>query len=180
MAVNGIKSVISGTSGADDLRVAPDGDGTTLAAGAGNDILRGGKFNDVLIGGSGDDQMFGGAGADRFVFSGREIEGASDRDRIYDLTFDDGDTIVLGSYARNTFGDAAGLDGYAGGTSAVISSYSGLASAAASSDMVTALRASPHNDNLLLRLTNEAGQVQEILISNAWTDFLQAGGSDGL
>jgi Ca2+-binding RTX toxin-like protein len=178
---SGIKSYQVGTSGTNDVKAAVRGmDGTTLVGNAGDDVLRGGKFNDILIGGSGNDQMYGGNGADQFVFSGRTIEGASDRDRIYDLNFGAGDTIVVGGFKSGTFIDSNGVDGYGNGANAIISSYAGLVEAASFSDYVTAVRASPFNDNLLFQITNEAGQVQEILISNGWTQFVMAGGSEGL
>lgn len=177
---NGIKAVTQGVAAGEDLRAAADRDGSMLIGNAGDDILRGGRNDDVLIGGKGNDQMFGGGGADKFVFDGRQIDGVSDRDRLYDLDFGSGDTLVFGSFRAGSFGDAAGLDGYANGTSASISSFAGLAAAAAASADMVVTRFSPHNDNLLVKITNAAGQVQELLISNAWTQFVQAGGIDGL
>jgi Ca2+-binding RTX toxin-like protein len=171
----------SGGSGDDDLRATyTDPDGTMIRGGAGDDVLRGGKFADILIGGSGNDQMYGGAGADQFRFFGNQIEGTSDRDRIYDLTFGDGDVLVFGSFAAGTFSKLAGVNGFSGGASAVISSYEGIVNAAAFSDNVTAGRASQYNDNLLLKVTNAAGQVQEIVITGGWSQYVTAGGSEGL
>jgi hypothetical protein len=180
-APSGVKSYVSGKAGNDHLKaVASDKDGTHLFGQGGNDILRGGKFDDLLVGGKGDDQMFGGAGADQFRLFGNQIDGASDRDRIFDLNFGEGDVLVFGSFASNTFTDASGVNAYTGGTSATINSFLGLVQAAGASNDVTALRASPFNDNLLLKVTNADGQVQEILISNGWTQFVSAGGTDGL
>ena len=176
----GLRTYIGG-QGIDDLRAnTADRDGSILDAGAGNDVLRGARFDDILSGGSGDDQMFGGGGADQFRFFGNQIDGASDRDRVFDLNFAAGDTLVFGSYAAGTFTDTGGVNAFAGGTSAIIGSFTGLVEAAANSTSVTALRASPNNNNLLLTVTNGNGQVQEILITDAWSQFVSAGGSDGL
>jgi Ca2+-binding RTX toxin-like protein len=179
---DGTKAFVTGKSEDDDLRALyTDKDGTMIRGGAGDDILRGSRYNDILIGGSGDDQMFGGVGADQFRFFGNELTGASDRDRIYDLTFGEGDVLVFGSFAAGTFSKLAGVNGFSGGTSAVISSYEGIVNAATFSDSVTALRASQFNDNLLLKVTNATtGQVQEILITGGWSQYVAAGGSDGL
>ena len=177
----GLKTFVGGGNVAEDLRAnVADADGTSIQAGGGNDTLRGGKFDDLLTGGSGDDQMFGGAGADQFRFFGDQVEGASDRDRIFDLSFAAGDKLVFGSFAGGTFTDSVGVNAFAGGSSAIIGSLSGLVEAAAASTSVTALRASPNNNNLLLTISNGNGQVQEILITDAWTQFVAAGGSDGL
>jgi Ca2+-binding RTX toxin-like protein len=178
---DGIKAYVTGKSSDDDIRAALDADGTMLRGGAGDDVLRGGRYNDILIGGSGDDWMYGGVGADQFRFFGNELTGASDRDRIFDLTFGDGDVLVFGSFAAGTFGKLAGVNGFSSGTSAVISSYEGIVNAARFSDNVTATRGGAYNDNLLLKITNATtGQVQEILISNGWTQYVNAGGTDGL
>jgi hypothetical protein len=119
-------------------------------------------------------------GADQFRFFGNEIDGPSDRDRIFDLTFGEGDTLVFGNFGGGTFTKAAGLNGFGNGTSAIISSWEGLVNAAAFSDLVTATRGGANNDNLLLKITNATGQVQEIMITNGWSQYLAAGGSDGL
>jgi Ca2+-binding RTX toxin-like protein len=173
---------VNGKAGDDDIRAALDADGTMLRGGAGDDILRGGRYNDILIGGSGDDWMFGGIGADQFRFFGNEIEGAKDRDRIFDLAFGDGDVLVFGSYAAGTFTKGmAGVNGFSSGTAAVISSYEGIVNAATFSDNVTAKRASLYNDNLLLIVTNGTnGAQQEILITGGWSQYVAAGGTDGL
>jgi Ca2+-binding RTX toxin-like protein len=174
-------SYASGKSGNDDVRANYDDvDGTMIRGGAGNDTLRGGKFDDILVGGKGDDMLWGGAGADQFRFFGNEIDGTSDRDRIFDLKFGEGDVLVFGGYKAGTFGDTAGLNGFTSGTAAVISSWQGVVDACAGSADVTATRFSPYNDNLLLKLTNSAGQVQEILITGGWSQYVLAGGTDGL
>jgi hypothetical protein len=72
------------------------------------------------------------------------------------------------------------MNGFTSGTAASISSWAGIVSAAAGSTMVTASRASLYNDNLLLSIDNGAGQIQQILISNGWNQYVTAGGTDGL
>jgi Ca2+-binding RTX toxin-like protein len=174
-------SYVTGKAGNDDvLANYGDTDGTMIRGGAGNDTLRGGNHDDILVGGRGDDWLWGGAGADQFRFFGNEIDGAGDRDRIFDLKFGEGDTLVFGAFKAGTFGDTAGLNGFSSGTSAIISSWEGVVDAARGSTDFTALRASIHNDNLLLKIVNSVGQVQEILITNGWSQYLGAGGTDGL
>ncbi len=129
-----VKGYGGGGSANNDFRATSDRDGTIIHSGGGNDILRGRRFNDILDGGRGSDQMYGGGGADQFRFFGNQIEGASDRDRIYDLNFGAGDTLVLGNYSPQTFHDAAGVNAYAGGSNAIISSWDGLHAAVADSD----------------------------------------------
>jgi Ca2+-binding RTX toxin-like protein len=178
---DGVISYTTGKSGDDDLRANySDNDGTMIRGNGGNDTLRGGSDNDILIGGRGDDWLWGGRGAGQFRFFGNEIDGPSDRDRIFDLTFGEGDTLVFGNFGGGTFTKAAGLNGFGNGTSAIISSWEGLVNAAAFSDLVTATRGGANNDNLLLKITNATGQVQEIMITNGWSQYLAAGGSDGL
>jgi hypothetical protein len=86
--------------------------------------------------------MFGGRGADEYRFFGTEIEGPSDRDRLYDLNFGEGDTILFGGFAAGTFADAAFIDATDDGSGALISSWRGLVEAARSED-VLAFRQSP-------------------------------------
>lgn len=179
---DGTMSYTTGKSGDDDLRAMyTDRDGTMMRGGAGDDVLRGGSYNDILIGGSGDDWMYGGFGADQFRFFGNEITLGSDRDRIFDLKFGEGDVLVFGSFAAGTFGKLDGVNGFSGGGSAVISSYEGIVNAARFSDLVTATRGGANNDNLLLKVTNATtSQVQEVVITGGWSQYIAAGGSDGL
>ena len=178
---DGQRSYRSGTSGNDDLRANyGDRDGTILDGGEGNDILRGGNYNDILVGGAGSDKMFGGLGGDQFRFFGDQIEGTTDTDFIYDLKFGEGDTLVFGTFGAGTFTDQAGVNAFAGGTSAIISSYEGIVNAARTSDDVTAYRESDNNDNLILRITDADGQLQHIVITGGYSQYLAAGGTDGL
>jgi VCBS repeat-containing protein len=179
-AGDGIKANISGTTGVDDLAATADPDGSSINAKAGSDILRGGKFNDILTGGAGDDLMSGGTGADQFRFYGDQIEGASDLDKVFDLDFAQGDTLVFGSFGANTFFKAGGVNAFSGGTAAILDSYADIVSAAAASDLVTAKRASPFNDNLILSVTDADGQIQQISISGGWSQYVLAGGTEGL
>lgn len=174
------KAVSNGSSGNDDIRATNDVDGTLLQAGAGDDILRGGKYDDVLVGGSGNDQMFGGDGADQFRFFGSQIDGASDSDRIYDLDFSEGDTLVFGNYAAGTFVDDDGVNGFTLGTAASISSWEGVVNAVDNSALVTASRQSIYNDNLILSIDTGAGQVQNLVITGGYSAYVAAGGTEGV
>lgn len=116
---------IFGTAGDDTLRGPKnehngiygfDGDdlliggtlGDVLSGGSGNDELRGGKGldtlygdagDDILIGGEWSDKLYGGAGADQFVFDTKslyeDVSPLGKRDVIYDLNFDEGDSLVF-------------------------------------------------------------------------------------
>jgi Ca2+-binding RTX toxin-like protein len=182
---DGMRAFRGGDSGNNDLQATDDPDGTTLFARDGNDILRGRRGNDILDGGGGDDQMFGGGGADQFRFFGSRIDGPSDTDFIRDLTFADGDTLVLGDFGAGTFSDAEGVNAFgpAGsndGSAAVISSFEGIVNAAAGSTNVTAFRQSQGNNNLVFQITDADGQIQNIVITGGYSQFIAAGGSDGL
>jgi Ca2+-binding RTX toxin-like protein len=181
---DGKMAYVGNGSGDGDIRATTDVDGTILNGGAGNDILRGGKYGDILTGGSGDDQLFGGSGGDQFRFFGDQIEGASDSDDVYDLNFDLGDTLVFGNFGAGTFSDVAGVNAFNSSTginsAASISSYEGIVNAAAGSTNVTAFRQGAGNNNLVLQITDADGQVQSIVISNGYSQYIAAGGSDGL
>jgi Ca2+-binding RTX toxin-like protein len=178
---DGKKSYVGGKAGDDDLRAnSTDQDGTILNGGAGNDILRGGKYNDILTGGAGDDQSFGGDGADQFRFFGDQIDGASDSDDIYDLDFSEGDTLVFGNFGEGTFSDTDGVNAFNNGSAAQISSFEGIVNAAAGSTNVTAFREGAGNNNLVLQITDADGQVQNIVITNGYSQYIAAGGSEGL
>ncbi len=178
---DGKKSYVGGGAGNDDLRANyGDRDGTIINAGEGNDTLRGGNHNDILTGGAGSDEMFGGSGADQFRFFGDQIEGTTDTDFVYDLDFSEGDTLVFGNFGGGTFSDDDGVNGFSGGTAAIISSFEGIVNAAAASDNVTAYRESDTNDTLILRITDADGQLQHILITGGYSQYLAAGGTDGL
>jgi Ca2+-binding RTX toxin-like protein len=177
---DGVKAYVGGTGGNDDLRANyTDVDGSNIQGAAGDDVLRGGSYDDLLTGGAGNDQMIGGAGADQFRFFGTQIDGTSDTDTIYDLTFGQGDAIVFGSFGAATFG-GAGVNAFSNGTAAVIDSWADIVSIAGNSNLVTVNRASPYNDNLLLKIVDVDGQVQSISISGGWTHYVAAGGVDGL
>lgn len=172
MASTDGKANVSGKAGNDDLRATNDTDGTLINAGAGDDILRGGRFDDILVGGSGNDQMFGGDGADQFRFFGNQIDGAGDLDKIFDLDFSEGDTLVFGSFAAGTFSDDDGVNAFADDGSAIVSSFEGLANIVNGTTVTAEQRG--NTDTLILRITNDAGQVQEIHISNAYAAFVAA------
>lgn len=160
---------VSGTSGNDDIK-ATGTNGTLLSGGAGDDILRGGKYDDFLVGGSGNDQMWGGAGADQFRFFANTIEGGSDTDRIYDLKFAEGDSLVFGLYNEGLFTDATGVNAFNDGASAQISSIEGLRNFVANSN--GAITASQRGSTEVLILTIQNGDDTQILwLSNMWSAF---------
>ena len=167
-----------GRDGADILKATDDPRGTSLNGGAGDDRLTGGKHADFLIGGAGNDILIGGAGADQFRFFGHQIEGRSDLDRVMDLNFTQGDKLVFGNFGANTFSDKAG--GFSSGTAAIFDSFADIVRACADSTLVTGLRESASSKNLLLRVVNVDGQVQDVVIVNGYAQYLAAGGSDGL
>jgi Ca2+-binding RTX toxin-like protein len=168
-------NIVRGTAGNDDVHASSGYDGY-VSTGAGDDILRGRGKDDMLIGGSGNDQLWGGGGADQFRFFGNDIEGPKDRDRIYDLTLGEGDQLVFGSFGSGTFTDSAHVNAYTNGTSATISTLLGLYEADMASDLITVTRQG-NNNNLLFSVTNGSGQVQEVLISNVWSQYVQASGT---
>ncbi len=162
-------SYVGGNAGDNDLRVTNDVDGTIINAGAGNDVLRGGRYDDILSGGAGDDLYFGGGGADQFRFFGNQIEGTSDLDKIFDLNFGEGDTLVFGNYGAGTFSDAAGINAFgAGNTEAQISSWQGLASFIQNSGAVVGFSEKGNTDVLILSIDNGAGQIQTIHITGGY------------
>jgi Ca2+-binding RTX toxin-like protein len=172
---------VSGRGGNDTLNaVAGDGDGTHLDGKGGNDLLQGGRYDDRLVGGAGDDTLLGGGGADQFRFFGNQIEGRSDLDLVLDLNFGEGDLLVFGEFGRGTFRDVGGVNAYSGGTAATLDSYSDIVAAAAASDLVTASRAAPESNDLLLSVMDADGQVQNISITGGWSQYVMAGGTDGL
>lgn len=161
---------VSGSnSGNDDLSASSTG--SMLAGNGGNDVLRGGKSDDILIGGAGDDKLYGGDGADQFRFFGDKIEGASDKDAIYDLDFGEGDVLVFGKYNGLFSSDAPGLDGFASGDSAIISSFAGLAAAYEASGGRITYSGNAALDLLIVSFDNGAGQTQTIRISNGYAAF---------
>lgn len=160
---------VSGTSGDDDLQAVIGGGGTVIAGGDGNDILRGGKFADFLVGGKGDDQMFGGAGGDQFRFFGDQIDGV-DTDRIYDLKFSEGDSIVFGRFAADFFSDDTGINAFTDGTAAQITSIDGLRALVDNSN--GAITASQRGSTDVLIVTIHSGENTQILwLSNMWAAY---------
>jgi len=171
------KDYVRGNSGNNDARATNDKDGSYLQTQGGNDTLRGGKYDDILDGGAGDDQYFGGAGADQFRFFGNQIEGSSDTDRVYDLNFGEGDTLVFGKYEANTFTDAAGENAFTNGTAAIVSSVEGLVNLVNNSNRVSAERRG-NTDTLIVSIEVD-GKTHNIQLSNYYTAFVNAGGNLG-
>lgn len=183
--------VIVGTDG-DDLIRALRGDDSVdgvggndyLQGGAGNDILIGGAGDDWLIGDSGNDTLTGGSGADQFRFYGFGTTGAGtanpghDTDTITDLTFSDGDVIVLADFAAGTFQgtdvngslDLVPTSGVVG-SGANIRDWAGLVDLVQSSPAVTAAQQGT-SDTLLLEITNADGTIETIAIQHGWSAYL--------
>lgn len=202
MAIPGTENTINGTQGSDvlvgtemddlirglrgeDSIDAVDG-ADYLDGGIGNDILFGGEGDDALIGNVGDDVYTGGAGADQFHFPGYGITGSGTAtpgrnvDTIMDLSFEEGDIIVLPHFAGGTFQgtDVNGqLDlvntGEGAGSGANVRSWSGLVDLVQSSPAVTAARLGSTN-TLVLEITNADGAMQVINIENGWDDYSAA------
>jgi len=177
MASTDNKDYVRGTSGDNDARATNDKDGSYLQTQAGNDTLRGGRYDDILDGGAGDDQYFGGGGADQFRFFGNQIEGSSDTDRVYDLNFGEGDTLVFGKYEAGTFTEAAGENAFTGGTAAIISSIEGLVNAVNNSNRVSAERRG-NTDTLIVTIEVD-GKTHNIQLTGQYAAFVAAGGNLG-
>jgi Ca2+-binding RTX toxin-like protein len=165
------KTYKGGTNGANDITADyGNTDGTNLNGNGGNDTLRGGNYDDLLTGGQGNDEMFGGAGKDVFRFFGLETTSTGGRpsgyetDRIYDLNFDAGDRMVFQSFAETA----------ANGT---LDSFEGIVAVVANSGWNAA--GVDGNNNLVLSYDFGDGIVQNIIISNGFSDYLTALGEGG-
>jgi Ca2+-binding RTX toxin-like protein len=141
---------------------------------AGDDVLIGGNFADLLIGGLGDDRLTGGGGADQFRFFGNQIDGASDTDRILDLNFAEGDTLVFGSFAGGTFFKANGVNAFDGGRAAILDSWSDIVAADRASDRISASGTGTNGEDLLLQIVNGTGQIENIVIAGGFARYQSA------
>lgn len=160
-------TAVSGTSGNDDIQANPAG--SVMNGGAGDDVLRGGRGNDILVGGSGEDQMYGGAGADQFRFFASQLDG-TDTDKIYDLNFGAGDTLVFGDYTAGLFSDSEGVNSFSGDTAAQVSSITGLRHLIEDSN--GAITASQKGNTEVLILTIHNGDDTQIIhISGLWSAY---------
>lgn len=160
---------VRGTAGNDDIGSTSTSLDQLIRAGDGNDVLRGGKGDDRLVGGQGSDIMSGGRGADQFYFKASDvIVGTTDTDRIVDLTFAEGDTIVLDDLGMGGLTSAAGLNAFDGGNDAVISSYAGLVALV---NQGGATATNGNNNLLILTFDLGGGTTQVIRISNAYAGF---------
>lgn len=165
-------TAVSGTAGNEDLGNTSSTLSQLISAGAGDDVLRGGKGNDRLVGGAGDDIMSGGRGADQFYFKGSDVAvGDIDTDRIVDLNFADGDTIVFDNFGSNFFGKDAGINAFDGGNDAVISSFVGLKNMVNNAAEGTITATQGYGNLLILTIKMDADHTQVIRISNAWAGF---------
>ena len=167
---------IRGTDGADRL-VGRNGD-DIIMGGAGNDTLQGNGGADVLVAGAGNDVMHGGSGADRFVFQAELLKGR-EMDRIFDLSFEQGDRIELLNFNAKTFAGApaAMLSETGAFTSAVIDSMSDLA-AMARLEAVSITRKGT-TELLIMTINDGQGDVLEIQMSNMFAPYTAAGGHLG-
>ena len=102
--------LVDGLGGNDTMTITGShaGTQTTLAGGAGNDVLIGGSGRDILIGGVGDDLLIGGAGNDW-------IEGGEGDDA---LSGGFGDDTLLGGPGRDVLVGGPGRDLIEGGGNA--------------------------------------------------------------
>ncbi|WP_462119127.1 calcium-binding protein [Methylorubrum extorquens] len=171
---------VRGTSGNDDARAVDDPDGSHINTGAGDDILRGGVYDDLIVGGSGNDQYWGGGGGDEFRFFGTQIEGSSDTDKVYDLNFKEGDTLLFGDFYPGTFQRDYNVNSFDNGDSAIVNSWFGVVNAVNVSNLVSASKLPGSSDTLLLSIDNGAGQSQHIEFVNGWSQYLAAGGDSGV
>lgn len=179
----GGNDVFVGTDGADDLRANTGNRGNDyLNGGDGNDVLRGSRGNDTLIGGEGSDLMTGGLGADTFRFRAADT-GTLDIDKIFDFSFAEGDSLVLEGFATGFFADTANpansLGILADGRGAVIDSMADLVDLANSLPGAVNISSKGATDVLVLSVTftDAAGShEQQIHLSNAWNQFIAAGG----
>ncbi len=148
--------------------------GSILNGLSGDDILRGSRGDDILTGGSGNDQLWGGDGSDQFRFFGNNIGGASDLDKIYDLDFSEGDTLVFGNYANLNFTDGSGINAFNGGADAQISTWAGLAKAVADSGGAISVSEKGNTNVLILTIDNGNDQIQSIHITGGWDAYAAA------
>lgn len=168
-------TTVRGTAGNDTLGSTSTTLNQLIRAGDGNDVLRGGKGDDRLVGGAGDDIMSGGAGADQFYFNGADVgAGDKDTDRIVDLNFADGDTIVFDNYGSSFFADQTGVDAFDSGNDAIVNSFTGLKNLVSSSGgAISAVNGG--NNLLILTITYDTDHTQVIRISNGWAGYDAAG-----
>lgn len=154
------ESVLHGTAAADTLSSTTAKD-TILYGHEGNDILRGGKGNDTLVGGAGNDMLWGGSGADKFVFDIADVaKGATDK--ILDLNFSDGDSIVLNGFRI-------------GAASVSLKSWADVQHLAETSDHVT-LTANAKTDQFTIEIRTDGGAAQQIQLNGSYADYLAHGG----
>ena len=147
----------------------------TLDGKSGDQLVTGLAGDDLLIGNAGDDTLTGGDGADRFSFNAAQLAG-SDADRITDLDFGAGDTLVFSKFAAGTFAmlaDGNPVQMAAGGRGVTLDSFADLAEIDQASAAVSVARDGA-TDTLVLSVTDADGDVQAVFIDNAWTAYQAA------
>jgi RTX calcium-binding nonapeptide repeat (4 copies)/Right handed beta helix region len=154
-----------GTSGAD--RITGTNRSDYLEGKAGNDVISGGEGNDVISGGAGSDMLLGGAGADTFVFNASDIGAMRQIDKLLDMNFAEGDQIYLEGFAKLM------PAGHGDGT-LVINSVKDLVDLAPHSEVTISRKGT--TDVLCVSISDAHGHTQQIDISNAYQEYLNAHG----
>lgn len=182
MASTDSKTYVGGNAQNNDLQATPvnaTNKGSVINGLAGDDILRGGKGDDIITGGKGNDLMYGGSGADQFRFFASDTAGStasSETDKIFDLNFKEGDSLVFGGFAANYFQDASGINAYNSGGNvdgaAQITSWDGLASAINHAGWGFTQKG---NTDVAILTYNVTGVTQQIDISGGYAALVAAG-----
>jgi Ca2+-binding RTX toxin-like protein len=167
-------AIFNGTDRAD--RIDGKSSNDLINGGKGNDILLGRNGNDTLIGGEGNDILTGGNGADRFVFDAPSLS-KTQSNRIMDLDFREGDSVELRGFSGNTYGKLGGVtvDAASKKSSFVIDSVSDLVALSKLEDVTFSRRGT--TDLLTMRVQDADGDTVDILMSNMYKVYIQAGGT---
>lgn len=173
----------------DDLLIGLKGD-DFLDGGRGDDFILAGKGDDWLLGGAGDDIMRGGQGADQFRIDGRQVDGV-DHDLVTDLSFEEGDKLVLFGFEAGSFDDKDGIsesgigndlditapyttDPTRYGEGAVLDSIADVVELVEFSSAVSATKGI--GNSLILTVEDGSGNVQHIHLWGLWQSYVAAGG----
>lgn len=154
---------INGTGNALANSIKGNDDANLLSGLGGNDQIDAAGGNDILLGGAGNDWLKGGSGADKFAFAAADIADGSATDQIADLSFIEGDTIVL--------------SGFREGTARIIGSYAALVQATDVDPNITVAKKN-ESGQINLVVQGAGGKSQTITItdstSSAWSAFTAA------
>lgn len=163
-------SFIGGNSGSEVLYGLGGND--WLDGRGGDDWLFGEDGRDTLVGNGGNDILVGGTSADQFRFDGRVS--VSQTDTIVDLSFLQGDTIVLTSFAAQIFVDKSNnnaLKTVSNGTGVIIDSFDDLLEIASTSDLVE-LAPGPYVDSARLSVQITDSVFQNINVTGLDQDAM--------